>query len=168
MRGAGHEGRPGTNAGHEGAGHEGRPAVTRGGTAPDAAVLVTVTGPDSPGVTAGLMDALGGCGARVLDVEQVVVHGRLLLGVALDASPDGLAAALDALELGVEVEVTPISGTPGRRSPDRHHVVLLADELRPESLAAVARRLAACGAGACTRAGRLDSAGAPAPTASCT
>ena len=46
-------------------------------------LLLTVTGPDHPGVTAGLFDVLAAHDAVVTDVEQVVVHGRLLLGVVV-------------------------------------------------------------------------------------
>ena len=113
-------------------------------------VLVTVTGRDSPGVTAALMDVLDAHDARVLDVEQVVVHGRLLLGIAIQgdgpAGPVAAALTAEAGRLGVEVEVTPLGedGDPARA--DRHHVVLLASDLGPAALAGVARRVAACGA----------------------
>ena len=48
-------------------------------------LLVTVTGPDRPGVTSEVFEALAVPGVEVLDVEQVVVRGHLTLGVA--ASP---------------------------------------------------------------------------------
>ncbi len=116
-------------------------------------VLVTVTGRDHPGVTAALMDVLAGQGARILDVEQVVVHGRLLLGVAIEGSgpaePVGRALRAAATALDVEVELTALDDAATDAdgpAPERHHVVLLAHELQPAALAAVARRLAACGA----------------------
>ena len=52
-------------------------------------LLMTVTGRDHPGVTAGLFDVLAEHGAVVSDIEQVVVHGRLLLGVAISGEGDG-------------------------------------------------------------------------------
>ena len=113
-------------------------------------LLVTVTGRDAPGVTAALMDVLAAHGATVLDVEQVVVHGRLLLGVAVegDGSADPLAADLraTAARLGVEVELTPLQQAERAGSGTRHHVVLLAPGLTPAAFAAVARRVAGCGA----------------------
>ena len=117
-----------------------------------ATLLVTVTGRDAPGVTAGVVDVLAAHRARVVDVEQVVVHGRLLLGlaVALDPGADvGLAAELAARagRLGVEVELTPLSGAPEREAAGaRCHVVLLAAQLRPEALAALTRRVTSVGA----------------------
>jgi phosphoserine phosphatase len=112
-------------------------------------LLLTVTGRDHPGVTAGLMDVLAAHGAEVSDVEQVVVHGRLLLGVVIsgpgDAAPVRAALAAAAASLDVEVELTVLDDeapTPGAR----HHVVLLGAPLPPAALAGAARRLAACGA----------------------
>ncbi|MBC7678225.1 MAG: phosphoserine phosphatase, partial [Pseudorhodobacter sp.] len=76
-------------------------------------LLVTVTGRDAPGVTAGLMDVLSAHGASVLDVEQVVVHGRLLLGVVIAGDGDGTAVRADlagaADRLGVDVEFAVLS-----------------------------------------------------------
>lgn len=112
-------------------------------------LLMTVTGRDHPGVTAGLFDVLAAHGATVSDIEQVVVHGRLLLGVAISGEGDGAAvrAALaeQATRLAVEVEFTPLD-EPGEQAPGaRHHVVVLGASLPPGALAAVARRLAGCG-----------------------
>ena len=114
-------------------------------------LLLTVTGRDHPGVTAGLFDVLAEHGAVVSDIEQVVVHGRLLLGVALAREGDGAAvrAALvrRAAELDVEVEFTPLDGDADPSGAAvRHHVVVLGAPLPPGAMAGVARRLASCGA----------------------
>ena len=124
-------------------------------------LLLTVTGRDHPGVTAALFDVLAEHGAQVSDVEQVVVHDRLLLGVAVSGTGDGTAvrAALErrAAELDVAVEFTPLG--PGEH-PDpaavpaaahapaavRHHVTVLGAPLTPTALAGIARRVAVCGA----------------------
>lgn len=42
-------------------------------------ILITVTGPDKPGITASLTEILMSSSAELLDVEQVVVQGRLTL-----------------------------------------------------------------------------------------
>ena len=108
-------------------------------------LLVTVTGPDHPGVTAGLFDALGG--AEFSDVEQVVVHGRLLLGLVLEDDTDALRAAVStaAAALAVDVEFTPLPDGE-TRATGRHHVTVLGLPLPAGALAAVARRLASTGA----------------------
>ena len=56
--------------------------------------LLTVSGADRPGVTARLFSALagmadGGPSVEVVDVEQVVVHGHLVLGVVVGTLPGG-------------------------------------------------------------------------------
>ena len=108
-------------------------------------LLVTVTGRDHPGVTAGLFDELGG--TVVSDVEQVVVHGRLLLGIVLDADSAELRAALVRAggRLDVDVDFTTVDG-PEPRSAGQHHVTVLGLPLPASALAAVARRLATCDA----------------------
>ncbi|HEU0102934.1 MAG TPA: phosphoserine phosphatase SerB [Mycobacteriales bacterium] len=113
-------------------------------------VLVTMTGKDAPGLTAALMQVLDAHGARIVDVEQVVVHGRLLLGVAVEgtgpAEPVDAGLHAAARALGVEVELTPLEDVPEAPAAVRHHVVLLAAELRPAALAAMARCVADSGA----------------------
>jgi phosphoserine phosphatase len=111
--------------------------------------LVTVTGLDHPGVTAGLMDVLTKHGATVEDIEQVVVHGRLLLGLVVSGEGDGEALFTDlravAAELGVDVETEALYDAEPALAT-RHHVVVLGAPLPPAALAGVTRRLAACGA----------------------
>lgn len=115
-------------------------------------LLVTVTGRDHPGVTAALMDVLSTHGATVEDVEQVVVHGRLLLGIVISGEGPGSTVmddlAIVAVGLDVLVEFTPLpdAADPADAPAVRHHVVVLGAPLPPAALAAVARRLAACGA----------------------
>jgi phosphoserine phosphatase len=113
-------------------------------------LLITVTGRDAPGLTAALMDVLARHGSTVLDVEQVVVRGRLLLGVAVEGDGSGAAVRAALLtaagELGVDVEFTPLDDDAEPVPAVRHHVVVLAAALSPAALAALARRLSLCGA----------------------
>ena len=111
-------------------------------------LLVTVTGHDHPGVTAALMDVLALHGAAVEDVEQVVVHSRLLLGIVVAVDGTALRAALvaAAATLGVVVEFEVLEDDEQDEAVVRHHVVVLGVVLPPAALAAVSRRLAACGA----------------------
>ena len=113
-------------------------------------LLLTVTGPDHPGVTAALFDVLAAHDAELRDVEQVVVHDRLLLGVVVAGAGDGAALrralTATAAELEVEVEFTPLGDEEHPAPGVRHHVTVLGHPLRPAALAGVARRLAACGA----------------------
>jgi phosphoserine phosphatase len=114
-------------------------------------LLVTVTGPDHPGVTAGLLEVLADHGAELQDAEQVVVHGRLLLGLVIagrgEGAPVRAELAARAQLLGVEVEFTPLADDGDAVAPQvRHAVTLLGAPLPPAAFAGVARRLATCGA----------------------
>jgi phosphoserine phosphatase len=124
-------------------------------------LLVTLTGPDRPGVTARLFGILAGHPLRVLDIEQVVIRGKLVLCVLLgcDTPPDltGIHAAVSGLaaDLGLEAEITAGSGrsdAPSRTG--RLHVTLLGSPLRPDAIGTVAGRIAASGANI-DRIGRL-------------
>lgn len=74
-------------------------------------MLVTVSGVDRPGIAADLFAALAGCGARVADVEQITILGRLLLAVVVTGADAG-AVAPCVLPVGdrwsVTVEVAPV------------------------------------------------------------
>src|SRR5713226_5675596 len=68
-----------------------RPPTTRPHpTRPQTTLLVTLTGRDRPGVTSRLFAELSSHELTVLDVEQVVIRGHLVLGVLLacPAAPD--------------------------------------------------------------------------------
>jgi phosphoserine phosphatase len=107
------------------------------------ALLVTVSGRDRPGVTSALFDALGGADVTVADVEQVVIRGRLVLGVLLRA-PGGtqqkVQTALDSAlsPLGMDVEVAAVSAEDGTHRRGRSHVTVLGHPLRPAAMAGIA------------------------------
>ena len=114
-------------------------------------LLITLTGRDRPGVTSRLFGALTGHELSVLDIEQVVIRGRLVLGVlcASAGPPDltaihGKVSAL-AADLGLDAEIT--TGSPDApRRRGRLHVSLLGSPLSPEAINAIAGRIAAGGA----------------------
>jgi phosphoserine phosphatase len=129
---------------------------------PQTSLLITLTGRDRPGVTSRLFAILSRHPLSVADIEQVVIRGRLVLGVLLDceAPPDltGIHAAVTALagDLGLEAEITLGSGAaadaPARGG--RLHVTLLGSPLTPGAITAIAGRIAASGANI-DRIGRL-------------
>ncbi len=112
-------------------------------------LLVTVTGRDRTGVTSQLFAALGRHPLDVLDIEQVVVRGRLILGVLVTAVPNDSHLRADlqqvASSLGLEIEITP-GGSERRPAGGRAHVTVLGDPLRPAPVAAIAQRIAQLGA----------------------
>ncbi len=126
---------------------------------PQITLLITLTGRDRPGVTSRLFSVLAAHELSVIDIEQVVIRGRLVLGVLLaSAGPPDLTAihrqvAAVAADLGLEAEITTGSGEPARRRGSLH-VTVLGDTLAPAAIAAIAGRIAASGANI-DRIGRL-------------
>jgi phosphoserine phosphatase len=114
-------------------------------------LLITVTGRDRPGVTSRLFSVLAAHELSVLDVEQVVIRGRLVLGVLLSCgdTPDLTAihrqVTAVAADLGLEAEITAGSAEPALRRGSLH-VTVLGRMLAPAAIAAIARRIAANGA----------------------
>jgi len=117
-------------------------------------LLVTLTGRDRPGVTSRLFSELAKLPLLVLDTEQIVLRGRLILGVLVDlagtdaagelALRDGLSQA--ARDLGLEVEITVGSQVDGSTSPGPLHVTVLGHPLLPAAMAGVAGCIASHGA----------------------
>jgi len=118
---------------------------------PQMTLLVTVTGRDRPGVTSRLFSVLAAHEVSVLDVEQVVIRGRLVLGVLLSCgqAPDLTAihrqVTAVAADLGLEAEITAGAGEPALRR-GRLHVTVLGSLLSPAAIAGIAGRIAANGA----------------------
>ena len=105
-------------------------------TAHKVSALITVTGPDRPGVTSALFEVLSRYQVELLNVEQVVIRDRLTLGVLVSVAPDVAdapalrAQVTDAIErLGLEATIER-GGTPVR---------VRATELPPEQAAPVLR-----------------------------
>ncbi len=120
-------------------------------SSPPITVLVTLTGRDRPGVTSRLFTALSAHDLTVLDVEQVVIRGHLVLGVLLACpqAPDltALHGQISTLahDLGMNVEITLGSGEQPRQR-GQLHVTVLGNPLNPAVVAAIAGRIAASGA----------------------
>ncbi len=122
--------------------------------APARTVLFTLTGRDRPGVTFALFDALDRPGIRVLDVEQVVIRGRLVLGVLISGGTDedlpDLLHRVGAVAAGLGMDLDVSTGREGRdaedRLADRCHVTVLGTPLRPGAVAGLAGRIRTAGA----------------------
>ena len=48
-------------------------------------LLITLMGRDRPGVTAAMFSTLSAFRVEVLDIEQIVLRGRLVLGILVTA-----------------------------------------------------------------------------------
>lgn len=112
-------------------------------------LLITVTGRDRPGITAALSRVLESAGVALLDVEQVVVQGRLTLCFSVRGGEAGLPEALrrEAQGLGVHLEVeTAPGGPPPAGGAARFVITMLGRTLGPGELHVVSAALLAHGA----------------------
>jgi phosphoserine phosphatase len=112
--------------------------------------LVTVSGQDGPGISERLFAGLAEREVAVEDVEQVRVHGHLLLCVEVSVPADqvdGVRAALAQRMrgAGVEVSIEPLVEADQVGDPEQHTVTLLAPEIAAGTLEAVTGQVAACG-----------------------
>lgn len=119
---------------------------------PSDCVLVTVTGKDHPGITARLTGLLADAGADLLDVEQVVVQGRLTLCL-LVRPPEARGVLKELLfaakELGVALDFQVVeapSGAPDAAGPARYVVTAVGRALGARELQALSTCLAEHGA----------------------
>ncbi len=110
-------------------------------------VLVRVTGPDHPGITAGLMQILTDAGADIHDVEQISIRGHLNLGVVV-AVPEGRDLLKELLVFGWEQDVTvgfePVDDVLEHRAPG-FVVTVLGRSIGPADFGAVAQAIAGAG-----------------------
>ncbi|MET0739991.1 MAG: phosphoserine phosphatase SerB [Candidatus Nanopelagicales bacterium] len=113
-----------------------------------ATLLVTLTGRDRPGVTSTLFTALSTQPVTVLDVEQVVIRGRLVLGVLLEGDLTKLPEVVRdvARTLDMELDLLPGADENDPRRRGRVVVTVLGAPLLPGAVAAVARTIAAADA----------------------
>jgi phosphoserine phosphatase len=105
------------------------------------ALLITVTGRDRPGITAALCAALEEHSARILDMEQVVIHDRLILGILVSLGGEEAllrgAVAQIAGDHDVQIEVEQMASRRAGSPLGRHSVVVLGQPLRPTAMAAL-------------------------------
>ena len=113
-------------------------------------LLLTVSGKDRPGVTSAMFATLTRAGVEVLDIEQIVLRRRLILGILVTAPRDWkrLRAAVEetAAALGMTVEVDRGVGDNKVRREGRSHVTVIGAPLKAAAMAAVAGRIADSGA----------------------
>jgi phosphoserine phosphatase len=118
-----------------------------------APVLITVTGVDRPGVTSALFEVLSAHKVELLNVEQVVIRGRLTLGVLVAAAlevaegrplRDDVEAAIERLGLDVTIERS--DDLPIIREPSTHTIIMLGRPITAEAFGKLAREVAALGA----------------------
>lgn len=114
--------------------------------------LITVTGHDKPGVTSALFEVLSRHQVELLNVEQVVIRGRLTLGVLVTAPSnvldgevfrDEVEAAIHSVGLDVTIERS--DDLRIIREPSTHTIMVLGRPVTAEAFGAVARQVASLG-----------------------
>ena len=113
-------------------------------------LLITLTGKDRPGVTSLVFETLARFRVEVLDVEQILLRRRLILGVLVTAPRDWkpVRAAMEqvAEDLDMTLELERGEGDNRHRPKGRSHVTVLGTPLTSAAMAAVAGRIADTGA----------------------
>jgi phosphoserine phosphatase len=121
-------------------------------TIPKVSVLITVTGVDQPGVTSALFEVLSRHKVELLNVEQVVIRGRLTLGVLVSCTPEVAAEATFGAEVeaaihrvGLDVTIERSYDSAVLREPSTHTIVVLGRPITAEAFGVLAREAAALG-----------------------
>ncbi len=119
---------------------------------PKASVLITVTGVDQPGVTSALFEVLSRHQVDLLNVEQVVIRGRLTLGVLVSGTAavvggqmfhTKVVAAIHSV--GLDVSIEPSDDLPIIREPSTHTIVVLGRPITAQAFGVLAREAAKLG-----------------------
>lgn len=113
-------------------------------------LLVSIAGPDRPGISAALTEALAAHKASVLDVSQAVIHDQLTLGLVIETGGEQDSAILmravlfKAHALGLQARFTPISADSYHQwvsghGKARYIFTVLARKITAEHLAAMTK-----------------------------
>lgn len=116
-------------------------------------LLVSIAGPDKPGISAVLTKALAAHKVNVLDVSQAVIHDQLTLGLVIETGGEQdsailmRAVLLKAHALGLQARFTPISADSYHQwvsghGKARYILTVLARKITAEHLAAMTQLIA--------------------------
>lgn len=117
-------------------------------------LLITISGEDRPGVTRDVFTTCASFPVHVLDMEQLVVRGRLVLAVLVGVDPLSLSdegevitalrteVRLTASRLGMDVSTMPGVGEATTGRHNRIHVTVMGNPLTPSVIGKVAQEIA--------------------------
>jgi phosphoserine phosphatase len=113
-------------------------------------LLVILSGKDRPGVTASLFRSLDHYPVTVVDMEQLIVRGKLVLAVLLGVSAETVGdvrAAVHRTATGLGMEVETVPGAPEHVDVvgPRVHITILGSPLTPRAVAELAEVISAQG-----------------------
>jgi phosphoserine phosphatase len=109
--------------------------------------LILISGVDAPGVTQALFAALEPFSIKILDIEQVVIRGRLILTTLISLDPaHATAIETDLIEattkLGLDLAIDFSDQPKGEPKNSNLHIVVLSENLRPAGIGALASKIA--------------------------
>ena len=109
--------------------------------------LILISGIDKPGVTQALFETLQPFSVKVLDIEQVVIRGRLILTTLISLDPAHAQAIEKDLidttsQLGLDLAIDFTEEAKADSKGSNLHIVALAQELRPAGIAAITAKIA--------------------------
>lgn len=117
-------------------------------------ILLTMTGPDRPGIIAAVAGQIAEAGARIRDIEQTVTHTLLSLSIVIDfptGESDNKPLIKELLylakETGLDLDFSVLGETDYRRksSRDAHVVTMMGGEVNALAIAQVGKILAGYG-----------------------
>lgn len=106
--------------------------------------LILISGADAPGVTQALFETLSPFSVSILDMEQVIIRGRLILTTLIELHPDHQSAIEEDLmtlgqKLAMDIAVDfSTHDVVSRDDSSRLQLVVLAKKLYPKAIASVA------------------------------
>lgn len=115
--------------------------ITKSSGSAGSRALILLSSEDAPGLAKGLFEALAPFAITIEDVEQVVIHGRLILSVLIGLNPAHAKAIetdlqLQAARLGVDIAIafTDISKEIVKNDKSILYIHILGDPLTPSML----------------------------------
>jgi len=115
-------------------------------------LLVTITGVDKPGVSRDVFRACAQFPVRILDTEQLVIRGRLVLAILLesvgsstDLADCGRRVVEVAESLGMGADIAPGESVSPDEPRQRFRITLLGNPLEPAAISDVASEVAGHG-----------------------
>jgi len=117
-------------------------------------LLINITGPDKPGLTAKITAILAGYNVPVLDLGQAVIHNHLSLGMLVEVPKESASSPVlkDLLfcahTLGIQITFTPVADEEydrwvGEQGKPRYLLSLLSRKITAEQLERVSSIVAA-------------------------
>ena len=113
--------------------------------------LILLTSEDKPGLAHALFEALSPFSVTVMDLDQIIIKGRLILTIQISLNPahqDAIEEDLNALaaSLGVDIAAVFSTSTTPQEKPDTVVLKLSSTRLHPKHLMQIAGKLFEAGA----------------------